>query len=354
MPFVVFQSGKINLLERSNLIKKIILIIFILFIVTGCNYQELDDLAIINSISIDYEEEYTITLEIINNTNKEALDIKTSTLTGHGKTIPEALYDSETKLPGIPFYSHLELLVINTNTLNKFNELSDFFLRNPKINSNIKLITTDKKASDFLTTESDFSDTLANKISELIKNDYNNNYPKYYNLDELISRYISYGITPVIPKITLDNNNVLFDGMYAINKELTYFNSNQTKLYNILTNNTKSLNYDINNNSIRLYNSKTKIDLKNNTINIKLHAYLTNLINLNDQELKKLITKELTKDLNNFYKEIQTNNIDILGINRLYYQKTKNKKDYYQTFNPTFNIDINIDKFGLIFEVKDE
>ena len=49
--------------------KKIILILFCLFMVTGCfDYRELNDINIINSIGVDYiDDEYVVYFETIKN-----------------------------------------------------------------------------------------------------------------------------------------------------------------------------------------------------------------------------------------------------------------------------------------------
>ena len=62
--------------------KKILIIILTLLLCTGCfDYKEINDLAIINAIGVDYEnDEYVITLEILNDQiDKDSSKITSST-----------------------------------------------------------------------------------------------------------------------------------------------------------------------------------------------------------------------------------------------------------------------------------
>ena len=58
--------------------KFIILIIYLIFLCTGCTYNEINNLAIANSVGIDYEDGmYTITLQImdLNTENNKSSNI---------------------------------------------------------------------------------------------------------------------------------------------------------------------------------------------------------------------------------------------------------------------------------------
>ena len=74
--------------------KKILVIILTLLFCTGCfDYKEINDLAIISAIGIDYEnDEYIITLEILNDQiDKASSKITSYTKTGSGKTLTSAI-----------------------------------------------------------------------------------------------------------------------------------------------------------------------------------------------------------------------------------------------------------------------
>ena len=65
--------------------KKILIIILTLLLCTGCyDYKEINDLAIISAIGVDYEnDEYVITLEILN----DQIDKDSSKITSYIKLL---------------------------------------------------------------------------------------------------------------------------------------------------------------------------------------------------------------------------------------------------------------------------
>ena len=78
--------------------KKIIFILLIPLFLGGCyDYQELNDLAIISGIAIDYEDDYEVTFEVLE-CQKEN-DEKTSYVKATGKTISEAFANASLKIP---------------------------------------------------------------------------------------------------------------------------------------------------------------------------------------------------------------------------------------------------------------
>ena len=92
--------------------KKIILISF-LFLLTGCyDYKEINDLAIISAIGIDYkDDEYVITLEVLNDQNdKDSSKIKTYTKTSSNKSLAKALEETADLLSDQANYSHVKLM----------------------------------------------------------------------------------------------------------------------------------------------------------------------------------------------------------------------------------------------------
>lgn len=74
--------------NKRRTYEKILIIILTLLLCTGCfDYKEINDLAIINAIGVDYEDdEYVITLEILNDQiDKDSSKITSYTKVGHGK-----------------------------------------------------------------------------------------------------------------------------------------------------------------------------------------------------------------------------------------------------------------------------
>ena len=330
--------------------KKLLLLISIGFFFTGCyNYNEIEKTAIIDAISIDYDNEmYKVAFEIIKSIDADNLKLEANYVDGVGTSIVDAFNNTEIKINSNPFFSHLSLIIINQEVANNhFNEISDFILRNPKINNNIKLVATKTNASAILKDQNKEAIT-SNLIKELINNNYNNTSVKDIDFDEIVDKQLSYGIDSPISLIKIsDDNTYQFDGMVVIENN-TIFDNNEVLLFNILNNNCKNIIINNDNSSLRLLTSNTKINLKKKTINILITAELSR----NDQSINKEAYEVLLiNKLNDFYQYLKIKNIDLLGINLKYYQRYHKKYDYFKNEDLKINVNLKINKYGLL--VKD-
>ena len=81
---------------------KWILPLLITFLVCGCNYHELNDIYLVSALSVDFDQEYHISLLIASDDEENS----TRTIEGHGKTLEEALKlkntDVVNSLGGLP------------------------------------------------------------------------------------------------------------------------------------------------------------------------------------------------------------------------------------------------------------
>ena len=329
--------------------KKLLLLISLSFFLTGCyNYNEIEKTAIIDAISIDYDNEmYKVAFEIIKSIDADNLKLEANYVDGVGTSIVDAFNNTEIKINSNPFFSHLSLIIINQEVANNhFNEISDFILRNPKINNNIKLVATTNNASTILKNQNKEAIT-SNLIKDLINNNYNNTSVKDIDFDEIVDKHLNYGINSPISLIKIsDNNTYLFDGMIVIGNN-TIFNSNDVLLFNILNNNCKNIIINHNNSSLRLLTSNTKIDLKKKKINILITAELSK----HNQELNKTDFEiMLTNKLINFYQNLKDHDIDLLGINLKYYQRYHKKYNYFKNEDLRINLNLKINKHGLIIK----
>ena len=81
--------------------KKIITLILVLFLTAGCyDNIELNNLAIISGIGIDYHDDnYYLTYEILNDIKTgDNTTMKSYTISGKGKSLPEAFTNTNYKV----------------------------------------------------------------------------------------------------------------------------------------------------------------------------------------------------------------------------------------------------------------
>ena len=342
--------------------KKIILIVFILFL-GGCyDYTEIDDLSLITGMIINYKDNmYEITTQTIENQNKT----KTKQYTTKCNTIDNCIYKISKYSNKDIFISHLKTLIITENTIINDTDFYDYFLREPKSKMNFHIYYID-------------NDDL-NKLIDIYNNDNNDslylmdlsrfNHKIYSSSIELffldyMQRKIDYGISPIYPQISIKDNKIYLDNLVT-------FNDNKDKIvldnegiyFNIINNNINKTILEIpcdnNNYSLEITTSKTSFDLIKNTIEINvslkgtISSYNCNFKLNKKNNMNKLsnITNNYIKDnINNLIKISKDNNTDFIGLSSYYYKHT-NKKIYLKDINTKIKVNTIIESLG---EMKNE
>lgn len=356
--------------------KKILIIILTLLLCTGCfDYKEINDLAIINAIGVDYEnDEYVITLEILNDQiDKDSSKITSYTKVGYGKNLTSAIENAADKLSKQLIFNHIKLMILSKSIIEeKFENIIDLFLRNTYFRENFYVISATKNKPETLlnhtTNEAPIASTAITDTLESIRYSSNTNVLKKF--DEIVEEVITYGIDTCFSNITLKDNEFIVDGMSIFNNYSYKSNlSNEyVKIYNLLTDNfdrpTYTINYDNLSFTTAINNGKINTEIKSGTINVTgnlMGRIIDNDPKFNIRDPKNLeridndFTNLLNKKIPEFIKVLQDNNSDILGITRNYYKKTRTKdKDYWLKLDIKSNIKFNINKKGLIYDVECE
>lgn len=356
--------------------KKILIIILTLLLCTGCfDYKEINDLAIINAIGVDYEnDEYVITLEILNDQiDKDSSKITSYTKVGHGKNLTSAIENAADKLSKQLIFNHIKLMILSKSIIeDKFENIIDLFLRNTYFRENFYVISATKNKPETLlnhtTNEAPIASTAITDTLESIRYSSNTNVLKKF--DEMVEEVITYGIDTCFSNITLKDNEFIVDGMSIFNNYSYKSNlSNEyVKIYNLLIDNfdrpTYTINYDNLSFTTAINNGKINTEIKSGTINVTgnlMGRIIDNDPKYNIRDPKNLeridndFTNLLNKKIPEFIKVLQDNNSDILGITRNYYKKTRTKdKDYWLKLDIKSNIKFNINKKGLIYDVERE
>ena len=356
--------------------KKILIIILTLLLCTGCfDYKEINDLAIINAIGVDYEkDEYVITLEILNDQiDKDSSKITSYTKVGYGKNLTSAIENAADKLSKQLIFNHIKLMILSKSIIEeKFENIIDLFLRNTYFRENFYVISATKNKPETLlnhtTNEAPIASTAITDTLESIRYSSNTNVLKKF--DEIVEEVITYGIDTCFSNITLKDNEFIVDGMSIFNNYSYKSNlSNEyVKIYNLLTDNfdrpTYTINYDNLSFTTAINNGKINTEIKSGTINVTgnlMGRIIDNDPKFNIRDPKNLeridndFTNLLNKKIPEFIKVLQDNNSDILGITRNYYKKTRTKdKDYWLKLDIKSKIKFNINKKGLIYDVERE
>ena len=369
--------------------KKIILLVLIsLLFGTGCSYKEINRLAIVSAIGIDYEDnKYTVSVQVMN-LQKETNDATTESSVlyqGKGISILDALDNISLEYPNTLYLGHIELLVIGKGIIldNNINKVFDFFLREPQARTDCLLLVSDSNdAVDIINPETENKEgTFPSKdlITTIENSKQINGYIVKQTLEEFIINYYEEGIDSVASNIRLSESDkeikTVLTGLVSFkeNKFIKELDKDNSFSYNTIKGNYERVGIDIpyNDNLIGLsIGSKSiiKLKIKDNKpyfdINIDIDGSVTELhnnINFNsDDEYKKLeeLANNYIKDkIDNLIDFCKDNNVDILGLkNYIYKNKYRNYNKYkdsniYEESVINVNVNTDIYRYGNISEV---
>ena len=371
--------------------KKIFLIFIVLFL-SGCNYRELDKIAITVGCGLEkVDDGYKITVQIADtqkqgNSNSSTSPVRFKNYTYTDKTIHEAARGILTSLPKKSYTNHLQILVIDENIANEnINEIIDFWFREVELRNDFYVfISKNSSPIEVLGVLTQMYPINSVGIKNLIENNI-----KYLGgtvlttFDDLASSYISKTKEIILPTITvLGNNGDKKDNLessipesllsinetayFKDNKLVGYLNKEQTIYYNLIKNKLKTsvIGYECAKDkyiTFEIIENKTNINIVQNRseVNIKVNVKgnLTSIMCAydisKDEGIKQIENEgslEIKKQIENLFNLSKINKTDIFSIkdkyykyNNKYYKNISNYDDFLDSLK--INIDVKLDIF---------
>ena len=365
--------------------KKLILLIPVIFFLTGCyNYRELNDLAIISGVAVSKNNDtYNITVEVVN--PKKEQDTSSGKepdyviYEGTGKSMQEAFRTIVKESPQKLYGAQIDVLIIDEETAREgIDDILDFFARDPEVRSEFYVVIS--KNDETLKIISPLVNLSSKNIVNSLKS--TNTYMGFVNLvtyHELLSNFINPHIEIALPSIemvgneevgqnteniettTSEANNIISNmTVFKDGKMLGYLTEEESLGYNIIMNNSKTVlirnEYDIGDFIVNeIIDSSTEVlpNIKDKeiTINIKGEASIAEVnydINLeSDKDIKK-IEKEFNDNIEKLVLNTIDNtnnkyNSDIYGFKDLFYKKNPKKyKKLIKELGDNFLNELNI------------
>lgn len=320
--------------------KKIILIIISLFFLTGCaDYTELENLGITSSLFIEYDGEYKITSEIY----KEEMEYVHSS----GSTIAEAISNFNYKSKSDIYLSHLNAVIIDSQV--EIKDIIYYFLRNPKVNTNFFLVTTDN--DDFYDKDENIGLKVKNICSRLKRKDF------FQMTKDYLNEYSDITLPFLDKKLSMDEVNI-YDG----DKVKDTLSSKDTLIYSILTNKSsnETLKFMIDDKLIVLSVNQIIKNIKVDK-NIQIDINIEMAIEEKDDSIKDSTVKDITylenivnnymnDYINDFIKKIKEEKTDILGLDTLINNKYKSVDKHFYEYDFDINTKVNINKKGQLLK----
>ena len=338
--------------------KKIILIIICSFMLCGCSdYIEINDLAILTGIAIDYKDElYDVTAQLIINEKDSDVVVYNS----KSKSIEEAIAEISKLCNKEIFLPDLKTLIITKNIIDSDINYYDYFLRSSQSKMNFYVYLADsEKISDILSIYDDKygSSLYADKMMKFNNKIFSSSTP--LDFITLVKAIVNDNIDAAYPVITIKENNgekslyledlVIFDK----DKNTIKLSENESIFYNILTNNARgtvlTIPCDDEYFAININDVNTKFNYKKDTfyINVnssgKIYSYTCKYDVSETSGIEKLnnISKEyIYNQINDLVKLNIKNKVDFLGIRDYIY------KHNYKEFN-----DFDINKTKIVINV---
>lgn len=375
--------------------KKLLLIIPMLFLLTGCyNYRELNDLAIVSGIGISMvDDEYEVTLEVVNVKKEQDTSAANQPefviYTSKSKSIQEAFRKVVKEAPKKVYTAQVDILIIDESVArDEISGIVDFFARDPEVRSEFYVLVG--KEEDILEITTPLVNVSSTNILNSLESD--NDYLGTVNLvtyHDFVSNYLNENIEIALPSIeaignkvegeNIDNIEKTADeatgilstiGVFKDNKLIGYLTEEESVAFNLAMGNVNTTliktEYDNDEfiiNEIIKVDSKVDATPKDNKITISIGGKATiseaNYSgNLNKSKTIQNIEDDLNKKIEEMIKENVNNiidkyNSDIFGFADLYYKtdakyfKEIKDKWYDEYFN---NIKIEVKSNVNIFE----
>ena len=276
---------------------KKILPLLIILLLTGCTsyYEDINNLAIIDEIGIDYVDNYRIYIKVLSSNQEEKDSIYTETC----DKLNECFNSLNNKLTKKLYLTHLNLLIFS-DTLEKDNykEIMNYFLQESTSRNTFATIITDN-----------INDNLLNRDSKEIQNLLDlsirsNGVVREVTFDNIIKDILNYKLA-YIPFIT---SNIEIKGYKTIYDENKKLSEDESIILNFILNKIDNVTLLINNKNEKLENCETIYKNNNNNLIISLTC---NYQGNNKDEVLNYINNSF----NNFIK----NN----SLNYFYYLKEK-------------------------------
>ena len=358
--------------------KKIsVLLVFILLFTCGCyDYTELNEIALVSGISVDYvKDEFYVSFEILNTVNKteNPNQPKTYTTKGTGKSLSEAFSDCSLEVAKIPYLAHLKVVVLSEEVAREHvKEIIDFLIRDNHIrNIFFMAIAKDTSAEDIINNTDTNNPVASTAIANLIDTAlFTNNVAASLNFEKFVSNIIDPKKDTYASSIKIENG-VLKLGPLAIFKEYnmqTFLSEEESATFNLMNEDSKEMHFKINcpNDDSKFIifttfnNPKSSIEIDKNTATVKSETetrIVENHCKMNFKDVKtyetlqKALEEKIRKNMQKVVEQTIKYDSDILKIEQLYYQKYKKDVDF-RTLEYKYDAKNIINRNGLIFEVE--
>jgi spore germination protein KC len=370
----------------KNTSRKIIIILIILPLLTGCWDQKLIvDQEVMNGVSFDVEDDKIKTTIVVLNIIPKGtgfFDFKNQLSSATGYSLEDTYRELRTYYTGPLIASKSRIILLGESFAKKnLNAYLDFFYRvtDPYLGSKVAIVKG-VEASKLLSTKEIGTNPVAFGLYEIIEAAEDNSTVTKGTLNTLFTYFNEDGKDFILPILEQKESNILVSGaglmshngysgeMISLKEAslLLLIMDNYGERVDLETflNGKKKLNNQV---SYRILKAKRKLDLKKDALKkpmvdihlnleIMIHQYpITEKISSKQiKELEEKIAHDLTKKSQAIMKKTQKANSDVLGIGRELKEtdpaawKALNWRKTYPTIKINTQVEVSIEKTGIL------
>ncbi len=370
---------------------KVYILILVLVInsivISGCwNYKEINAIAIVAGVAVDYDketDEIIVTSEIIYPTIAgQEINVLSKLVTHRGKSFFDAARKTISKSGFKLFFGHAKVVIISEELASsKIEMLSilDWFNRDASPRYDIYfLVARDVNPIKILEAEVEIQNITSFFLEETIKNEKSVSLFHAVPLWEFIDNLSSEGISPVLPSVEIEYQNnqpspkIYGSSIFRNGTLVGFLNGLETRDYLIITDKLKGgifvINQKVNNKSINvsleIFSGKTKIKPKYEGEKVTMvieSEFTVNIgeidgdVNMMDEKNTKALAAHaeilVKNNMTSLIKKVQEQyGIDIFGFgliierdNPKYWSKVKNDwPDHFKSIQIEISVTINI------------
>lgn len=340
--------------------KKIILIL-ICFLLTGCNYLELNDMGVVSLLAINYENDvYNITVEI--KENKKDQDDLSSIYTASSSSIDKALQEISLSVNKTLYFIDLNILMLDEKTANeKLTTIVDYITREVNFGSNFNIVIDDDSTKTLEVIKKQ-EKTAGEYLKNILDNKENNIINiKYY---DFLKSYVSSYNDIILPYCTVRDDEVFIDEavLFQENEIVKNISLSMVQSYNLLSNEKHEYTYEVYYEDNKLvYNvskHKAKIKYEDDGFKIKIDVNGSFIemknIDLDNTEISEEVLEELkaniASEIKLFVDECIKQNSDVLHFKKTYYNQVRSKLENIKDIKYELEVNVKLDRSGLIFD----
>ena len=186
--------------------KKIIILIVSLILITGCyNYREIDSLANVSSIIVHHENgEFNLTIEVAEATDDGNVSFLIQT---SGLTFERAIESANQNFHKILYFANVDLMLITHDAINEIDSIIRHINRDLHFSYNFNLaITAD--TDELIEFVEEYETIFGLFIRQIINNDYNSRYNITYL--HFLSDFINDNRI-ILPSLNITDEEITFN-----------------------------------------------------------------------------------------------------------------------------------------------